>query len=377
MREADGGAGMIALPRISGRLARKVPHDRSLTVAARQVAVAKSQLHIACILLLVALPLLAAVDGTVTNKSTGKPQAGATVTLYKLGGSGMEAAESVKSDAQGKFSMSQQTPQGPHLIQTAFDGVTYNHMLPPGTPATGLELEVYNASKKQGDAKVAQHIILFEPTGSELAVTESIIYGNEGKLTYYDADNGTVRFYVPPTLKGKVRVTCKAPQGMPIERAPEPTKELNVYSVAFPIKPGETQFQIQYLVPMPDPPVFASRILHKEGRVRLVTPRGATLQGDNLTELGTEPTTQAMLYELKDVKDYKVSIAGTGSISAGTGGGGNAEDEGPSIQQIPARIYNRMYLVLGLVGGILVLTLVMFYRKAPATADPSKGKRRA
>jgi len=267
---------MIALPRISG------------TVAARQVAIAKSQLHIACILLLVALPLLAAVDGTVTNKSTGKPQGGATVTLYKLGGSGMEATESVKSDAQGKFSMPQQTPQGPHLIQTAFDGVTYNHMLPPGTPATGLDLEVYNASKKPGDAKVAQHIILFEPTGTELAISESIIYGNEGKSTYYDTA-GTMRFYVPAGIKGKVRVTCKAPQGMPIERAPEPAKEPNVYSVAFPIKPGETQFQIQYLLPMPDPPVFASRILHKEGRVRLVTPRGATLQGDNLTELGTEP----------------------------------------------------------------------------------------
>src|SRR5258708_3331750 len=133
---------------------------------------------------LVTSPLLAAVDGTVTNKTTGKPQPGATVALYKLGGSGMEAVESVKSDAQGKFSMPNRTPQGPHLIQTAFDGVTYNHMLPPGTPATGLNLEVYNASKKHGDAKVAQHIILFEPTGSELAVSESIIYGKESKQTY-------------------------------------------------------------------------------------------------------------------------------------------------------------------------------------------------
>src|ERR1017187_10432020 len=65
-------------------------------------------------LLLLVVPLLAAVDGTVVNKTTGQPQSGATVTLYKLGQAGMESVESVKSGAQGKFHIDQ-TPQGPHL----------------------------------------------------------------------------------------------------------------------------------------------------------------------------------------------------------------------------------------------------------------------
>ena len=39
----------------------------------------------------------AAVDGTVTNRTTGKPQPGATVTLYKLGQNGLESVESVKT----------------------------------------------------------------------------------------------------------------------------------------------------------------------------------------------------------------------------------------------------------------------------------------
>ena len=45
----------------------------------------------------------AAIDGTVTNRTTGKPQAGATVTLFKITQNGPESLESVKSDAAGKF----------------------------------------------------------------------------------------------------------------------------------------------------------------------------------------------------------------------------------------------------------------------------------
>src|SRR5436190_23369185 len=81
----------------------------------------------------------AAVDGTVTNRTTGKPQPGATVTLYKLGQNGLESIESVKSDAAGKFRIDQNL-KGPRLLQSAYDGVTYNHMLPPNALETGVAL---------------------------------------------------------------------------------------------------------------------------------------------------------------------------------------------------------------------------------------------
>ena len=61
----------------------------------------------AILLLCLAALASAAVDGTVTNRTTGKPQPGATVTLYKLGQNGLESIESVKSDAAGKFRIDQ------------------------------------------------------------------------------------------------------------------------------------------------------------------------------------------------------------------------------------------------------------------------------
>src|SRR3954462_7350264 len=110
-----------------------------------------------CALILLALPLYAAVTGTVVNQTNGKPQPKATVTLFKVGG-GMEALKSVQSDAEGKFSIDQ-TPQGPALVQVAWEGVTYNTMLPPGSPNTGLTLNVYDVTKQPGSVKVTQHMV--------------------------------------------------------------------------------------------------------------------------------------------------------------------------------------------------------------------------
>ena len=115
--------------------------ERSSDACALCVSVVKSY---GLLCLLACTPLFAAVTGTVTNQTTGKPQAGATVALYQLATqTGLSLVDQAKSDAQGNFTINQ-TPQGPHLIRTAFDGVTYNHMLPPGQPTTGIALEVYN-----------------------------------------------------------------------------------------------------------------------------------------------------------------------------------------------------------------------------------------
>ena len=69
----------------------------------------------ACQLLLVvtfSASAFAAVTGTVINKTTGQPQAGATVGLNKLGQGGIELIDQAKSDAQGKFTINQD-PSGP------------------------------------------------------------------------------------------------------------------------------------------------------------------------------------------------------------------------------------------------------------------------
>ncbi len=324
-------------------------------------------------LILILLPAFAAVDGTVINKTTGKPQGGATVTLYKLGGAGMESIESVKSDAQGKFHINQPV-EGPHLVQTAFDGVTYNHILRPGSATSGLSLDVYNASKQPGGAHLMRHFFIFQPNGAQMSVNEGFIFRNEGPTTYNDPDGGTLKFYLPAVSKGIAQVKATAPQGMPIDRALEKTDQKDIYKVDFPIKPGETNFQVSYLVPYSSGAVFEGRLLAKTDEpTLLVAPTGVTLKAEGLESKGQEPSTKSQVYAIK-AANFKVEIAGNAAATDADSG----SDNGPSIEEIQPKILQQnMKWILALALGILALGFIVLYRAQPAATPEviaAKGK---
>lgn len=328
----------------------------------------------AVLLMAMALPVFGAVSGTVINQTTGKPQAKANVTVFKVGG-GMEALKTVPSDPEGRFALDV-TPQGPALVQVAWEGVTYNTMLPPGTPGTGLTLNVYDVTKQASAAKITQHMVLLEPSDSALQVSESMFAVNDSKTTYSDPANGSFRFYLPPAANGDVSVTINEPQAIiPLQRPAEKTSTANVYKVNFPIKPGETRFDITYRLPRTE--TFSSRILHKEGSTRMVAPVGVTLAGDGIAALGAEPRTKATIYEVKS-PEYKVSIAGTGSLRAAADSGAAGDDSddpsggGNSISQIQAPLNEKRWVIVSLGLAILMLGFIVLYRSSVASSTPAK-----
>jgi hypothetical protein len=328
-----------------------------------------------CVLCSSVFPLLAAVDGTVINRTTGQPQSGATVTLYKLGQSGMESLESVKSGAQGKFHIAQ-SPQGPNLIQTAFDGVTYNHMLPPGSASTGLSLDVYNSSKEPGAAQVSRHFVIFQPSGSQMSVNEGFIFINSGTTTYNDPDGGTLKFYLPTAAKGIVQVKCTAPQGMPIDRAADKTNEKDIYKLDFPIKPGETSIQVSYLVPYSSGAVFEGKTVGKADQpTLLVAPDGVTLKGEGVESRGQEPRSKASIYSVKTAA-YKVEIAGSMPTAPAAADADSGDNGGPSLEEVSPKILRQnMKWILALALGIRALGFLVLYRAQPV-ALPSPDLRR-
>jgi hypothetical protein len=304
-----------------------------------------------------------AIEGVVMNNTKSKPQPGATVTLIRLG-SGMTSAGTVQSDAQGKFRLEQDLEaKSPHLLQVMHQGVTYNTMLPPGSASTGIELPVYDASANAPEAKVSQHMVLLEPTGTELRVSETFIYANSGKVTFNRPD-GTLSFYIPPDLSTPLRVVVQAPQGMPVQRSAEKGKEPNTYVVKYPMRPGETRIDLSYALPAATK--FASRILHSGGPVRIVVPKGVKLEGAGLSEMGIHQETQATIYELKG-ETLALNIEGTGSLRAagGTRSSENSateEDTSPGIEQAKPRIYKRLEIVIALSLAMLAIGFVLLYR---------------
>lgn len=319
------------------------------------------------LLWLLCLPAFAAVDGTVINVTTNKPAAGAIVSLVQPGQAGMQTLQSVKADAEGKFQLTKTAPGGgPTLVQVFFSGVIYNKPVMPGAPSTDMRIPVYESSSKPEIVKVMQHFIVLQPSSTEMAVSEGILFQGDEKLAFADEKNGTLHFYLPPEAKGEVRVTINAPGGMPIQRPAEKTNQPNVYKVTYPIKPGETRFDLNYAVPVTNPLVFTGKILHKEGASDLVIPKGVTIQGDDLDLAGQEPKTQASIYRIKG-SSYKVEVSGTGSLTQPEASAPDEDNGAPTIQEAKPRIYEGLYWILGMSFAVLGLGSLFLYRKSIAT----------
>ncbi|MBL8241986.1 MAG: hypothetical protein JNM66_31465 [Bryobacterales bacterium] len=312
-------------------------------------------------LLAMALPVLAAVDGTVTNATTGKPQAGATVTLYENTQAGPEPLESVKSGADGSWKIDKPF-QGMGFIQTAFDGVTYNHTLRPNAPKTGISLAVYNVTAKMGaEVKVTNHMLLLEPQGDKLSVRESYFFANEGKTTWNDGANGTLRFLISKEPLGPVEVNATAPQGMPVARLANKGKNPGEMKVDFPIKPGETRIDLAYTLPYASPSRFQTKFLLPAMQAMIAVPNGVEVKGEGLKEEGKEPTTQASIFKV-ETQNLDLTLTGTGELTGAGAAGDAGASSGPEIEQIPARPYEKLYWVLGLLFAILGCGFVLLYR---------------
>jgi hypothetical protein len=306
---------------------------------------------------------LAAVEGVVINATTGKPQASAIVSVVQPGASGMQTLASVKSGADGKFSIETRLPPGPTIVQGAYQGVIYNLVLTPGTPTTGLLLNVYDATTNPASGKVAQHIMVIEPTANALQITETFVARNDTKETYLDAAKGSIQFYVPEAARDKVQVTIAAPGGMPITRPAEPTKKPGVYKASYPLKPGETHFDVSYSLPPGDS--FSGRNPDPSTPINLVTPSAVTLSGDGVESKGQEPRTQAHIYAVS-APTFDLKIEGTGSLRASDNGAAQEDDGHPEVRVEPSRIYGKLDWVLGLTLAILALGGVALYRKGAA-----------
>ncbi len=311
----------------------------------------------------------AAVDGTVVNQTTGKPQANAVVTLFRLTQAGPQVVEAAKTDAQGRFATKQDPGPGPLLLETGYQGVSYSHMLPPGTPRSNVSVSVYDTTKDQSIAPITQHIVILEPAASQLGVTETFFFKNEDNVTYNDPQNGTLRFFAGAAPKDSVRVMATSPGGMAVERQPEAAKAAGEFRLDFPIKPGgETRIDINYTLPASEPLTFAGKTFYEGVPTRLVAPNGVKLEGGGLKPLGSEPQTQAAIYEAPG-KSYQVTISGTGSLRGATAASDQeADDAGPSLQLIPPPGFESrktQILVLALV--VLALGFVLLYRRGRAT----------
>jgi hypothetical protein len=201
---------------------------------------------LALILLLTTLASAQTLTGTVKNATTNKPAAGDDVILLSLG-QGMEEAGRTKADAKGNFSFKLDNAQGPHLIRAVHDGVTYHRMAPPGT--TSVEVEVFDVGKKIEGVEVVADIMRVQAEQGSMDVLRAFAVQNNSKPPRTQMSERNLEFYVPEGAK-ILQAEATTENGNPLKTAPVPeTGEKSRYAFNFPLRPGVTQFEVEYELP--------------------------------------------------------------------------------------------------------------------------------
>jgi hypothetical protein len=325
--------------------------------------------------LLLAIPLFAQIDGTVINASTGMPQAGVAVSLIHPGENGMETLGTATSGADGGFKIAKDLPSPPALLRATFQDVEYNQIVPPGTPSTGIKLSVYEATNKRSADLAEQHLIVVEPGADGIRLSETFLVQNSGKTTFMDPLKGSIQFYLPKEAQASTKVIISPPNniGISITRAPEKTAQADVFKAAYAIKPGQTEFDVAYV--LPPAAKFTGHNLGSGPEI-IVSAESVKLSGGDLKDDGIKQLGQggprAHVYEVlaKAGASYEVSVEGTGALQTAQDAGPSEEDEdggSPKPRAGQARIYERLPWVLGLAFGILALGGTLLYRRSAAS----------
>lgn len=185
------------------------------------------------------------LTGTVKNSTTGKPAAGDDVVLITLG-QGMEEAGRTKADSKGNFSF-KLNDQGPHLIRAIHQGVTYHRMAPPGT--TSVEVEVYDVGKQVEGVEVVADVMRLQAGQGQLNIQRIFAVQNTSKPPRTQMNERNLEFLVPEGAK-IIRGSAVTQGGNPLNSNPVPEDDKKTrYSFVFPLRPGNTQFEVEYELP--------------------------------------------------------------------------------------------------------------------------------
>ena len=222
-----------------------------------------------------AVPALAAtpISGVVTNKTTGKPSAGDTVTLIRLA-QGMQEATHTTTDAHGHYTL-EVPDDGLHLVRVTHDLANYFRPAPAGT--TTVDLDVYNAAAHvKGVTSEAQVMrIESDASGTSLRIVENFFLKNASNPPMTQFSKQPFDFWLPDgaVVEG---AAAESPDGMPVRQGPVPLAEKNHFTFLFPIRPGETRFQITYRIPYTGKLAVEPKLTMPTDTVAIMIPKSMT-----------------------------------------------------------------------------------------------------
>jgi hypothetical protein len=279
----------------------------------------KGFLYPAIFLLLLTAASAQNITGTVTNATTGKPSSGDIVTLLSLS-QGMQEVANTKSDAQGRFLLP--APAGdpsPHMVRVTHQGVNY---FPPGGPlmsgTTTAQLTVYDSAKTVVGLSQTVEVDRFQSDGKQLEGIALYAIRNQSQPPRTVADDKRTFEFVLPEGAELESAQAKGPGGQPIAVEASPALQKNHYALTYPLRPGETQFQVSYHMPYSGEASISPKPLNEVQHFVVMTPQGMTFTPRNPQQFQSMPDQPGVMVvtNVKPGQDLSFRVAGTGEFQA-------------------------------------------------------------
>jgi hypothetical protein len=371
--------------------------DQDTTMKSRQIFASMFALSF---LFASALGRAATVNGTVTDKTTGKPAGGDAVALVAPM-MGMSEVGKTTTNGQGHYTLD--LPGSvPYLIKVTHQGAEYFIPAPEGGGQG--DIPVYDVAAKVSGVTVAERVCGVETeNGGQLRVVERYDIHNSSSPPTTQWSKKSFEVILPgDATVGDVSAQRPGAGSLPTSVKLDPDGPKGHYSFNFPIQPDEggkgTLFQIQYEVPYSDNSyTFHSVLTMPADTFWVVLPKSMTFAGGSGTSFQLSPQDQTVqTYLMRSApagKSIDYTVSGTGSFpreDQGAQGGGQADNgqgsavgnqPGGGIGQpinTPDPLSKYKYWILAGLGLLLVVAAAFLLRKpatggttAPAGAGPS------
>src|SRR5579875_1723250 len=327
------------------------------------------------------------VTGDVIDKTTNKPAAGDTVVLVGFQG-GMQDMARTTTDAHGHFSINVPDNQT-HLIRVEHQKAEYFSPLTPGM--THVDVTVYDVGAKVPGVTTEADVMRVQsgPQGLEVVQNYFVRNASNPPRTQFSAHAFDVYLPQNAQING---AAAMGPGGMPVSSSPMPQGN-GLYSFVFPLRPGETRFQLSYTVPYNGSFKFSPKVSMPTDNLAVMLPKSMSFQGPSAFQPANVDDS-AQTYLAKDVQPSQTlafTVSGTGQMPADSGqgnanaGGDNsggqasaAADDRPggglgNPIDTPDPLQKYKYWILTGLALLLVVAAAFFLRTKPAAVASGTG----
>lgn len=267
------------------------------------------------------------ISGTVTNQTTKKPSAGDSVELMRLG---MDVAAKTVTDAHGNFTLDATDGAPMHLLRVIHAKATYFRPVPSGTST--VNVDVYDVAEKVAGVVTEADVVRIEASPNGLSVVENYFVKNTSSPPRTQFGPRAYEIYLPKESQ-IVSAAAQGPGSMPVQTPPTPLGTPGDYAFVYPLRPGETRFQVSYQIPYTGSFQFRPRVSAAVDNLAIILPKSMKFEGTPVSAFQPiDEDVKVQTFLARNVTpETKLSFAVTGSgllpqesaagPSGGNGGG--------------------------------------------------------